>query len=156
MNAWRPAIVVHDLVQAVGALRAAAAAGVAVTLWSAPGAAFYAGLDFLGVLFEKAGETVPEADHDVVIDCAESGVLAHEVLRRGVAGVAYAGRGAVRGTLEAIAAREGRRLVATGPGRAALDLACSAAPERDSAAYLASLTNQPARRPEARAPNARR
>ena len=47
MSARRPANIVHDLDQAIGALRAAAAAGVPVTLWSAPGAAAYAGLGFL-------------------------------------------------------------------------------------------------------------
>ena len=64
MSVRRPAIVVHDLDQAIGALRAAAAAGVPVTLWSAPGAVSYAGLGFLGAVFGKAKETVPEADHD--------------------------------------------------------------------------------------------
>ena len=71
-TARRPAIVVHDLAQATAALRAAAAAGVPVTLWSAPGAASYAGLGFLRAVFEKAGEAVPEAEHDAVIDCARA------------------------------------------------------------------------------------
>ena len=57
-TARRPAIVVHDLDQAIGALRAAATAAVPVTLWSAPGAASYAGLGFLRAVFEKAGEAV--------------------------------------------------------------------------------------------------
>ena len=107
MSARRPAIVVHDLDQVTAALRAAAAAGVAVTLWSAPGAASYAGLGFLGAVFDKAAEAVPEAVHDVVIDCGGSGVLAHEALSRGFAGVAFTGRGAMRKTLEAIAAAQG-------------------------------------------------
>ena len=133
----RPAIVVHDLDQATAALRAAAAAGVPVTLWSAPGAAAYAGLGFLGSVFEKAREAVPEARHDAVVDCAASGVLAHEALSRGFAGVAFTGRGTMRRTLQAIAEAEGRRLVTAGPGRGALDLARSDAPERDCALYLA-------------------
>ena len=136
-SAGPPAIVVHDLDQAVGALRAAVAAGVPVTLWSAPGASAYAGLGFLGAVFAQAGETVPDARHDVVIDCAGSGVLAHEALARGFTSVAFSGRGAMRRTLQAIADAEGRRLVGAGPGRGALDLAHSVAPERDSAAYLA-------------------
>ncbi|MDE0202424.1 MAG: hypothetical protein OXK73_08325 [Rhodospirillaceae bacterium] len=137
MSARRPVIVVHDLDQAIGALRAAAAAGVRVTLWSAPGAASYAGLGFLGAVFEQAKETVPEADHDAVVDCRGSAVLAHEALSRGFAGVAFTGRGAMRKTLQAIADGENGRLVTAGPGRAALDLVHSADPERDSAAYLA-------------------
>ena len=151
MSGRRPAIVVHDLAQAVGALRAAAAAGVAVTLWSAPGAAAYAGLGFLRALFEQAGETVPEARHDVVIDCAGSGVLAHEALSRGFSGVAFSGRGAMRKTLEAVAAQEGRRLVSAGPGRRALDLAHSTDPERDAAAHLAKRRagHEPRARPKA-------
>ena len=138
MNARRPAIVVHDLDQAVAALRASAAAGVPVTLWSAPGAAAYAGLGFLASVFAEASEAVPEADHDVVADCRGSAVLAHEALGRGFAGVAFAGRGAVRKALQAIADEHGGRLVTAGPGREALDLAHSSEPERDSADYLAN------------------
>ena len=146
MSARRPAIVVHDRVQATAALRAAAAAGVPVTLWSAPGAASYAGLGFLEAVFEQAREAVPQACHDAVVDCGGSGVLAHEALRRGFAGVAFSGRGAMRKTLQAIADAEGRRLLTTGPGRGALDLADSDAPERASAAYLAERTRRGAGR----------
>ena len=137
MSVRRPVIVVHDLDQAIGALRASAAAGVPVTLWSAPGAASYAGLGFLGAVFEQAGEAVPEADHDVVVDCRGSAVLAHDALSRGFAGVAFTGRGVMRKTLQAIAEGQSGRLITAGPGRTALDLAHSADPERDSAAYLA-------------------
>ena len=137
MSARRPAIVVHDLDQAIGALRAAAASGVAVTLWTAPGAASYAGLGFLGAVFEQAKEAVPEADHDVVVDCRGSAVLAHDALSRGIAAVAFTGRGAMRKTLQAIADGQNGRLNTAGPGRGALDLAHSADPQRDSAAFLA-------------------
>ena len=137
MSARRPAIIVHDLDQAIGALRAVAAAGIPVTLWSAPGAASYAGLGFIGAVFEKAKEAVPEADHDVVVDCRGSAVLAHDALSRGFAGVAFTGRGAMRKTLQAIADGQNGRLVTAGPGRGALDLVHSAHPERDSAAFLA-------------------
>ena len=136
MSARRPAIVVHDLDQAVGALRAAAAAGVPVTLWSAPGASLYAGLGFLGAVFEQARETVPEADHDAVVDCRGSAVLAHEALSRGFASVAFAGRGAMRKTLQAIAEGQSGGLITAGPARGALDLVHSSDPERESAAYL--------------------
>ena len=137
MSARRPAIIVHDLDQAIGALRAAAAAGVPVTLWSAPGAASYAGLGFIGAAFEKAEEAVPEADQDVVVDCRGSAVLAHDALSRGFAAVAFTGRGAMRKTLQAIADGQNGRLITAGPGRGALDLAHSSDPERDSAAFLA-------------------
>ena len=146
MSGRRPAIVVHDLAQASAALRAAAAAGVPVTLWSAPGAASYAGLGFLAAVFEQAREAVPQACHDVVVDCGGSGVLAHEALRRGFARVAFTGRGAMRKTLQAIADAEGRRLLTAGPGRGALDLAHSDVPERASAAYLADRTKRGAGR----------
>ena len=138
MSARRPAIVVHDLDQATAALRASAAAEIPVTLWSARGAAAYAGLGFLASVFAQAAEAVPEADHDAVVDCRGSAVLAHEALRQGFAGVAFAGRGVMRKTLQAIADEHGGRLVTAGPGRGALDLAHSAAPERDSADYLAN------------------
>jgi len=137
MSSRRAAIVVHDLDQAIGALRAAAAAGVPVTLWTAPGAAAYAGLGFLGAVFEKARVALPEAEHDAVVDCRGSAVLAHEALSRGFAAVAFTGRGAMRKTLQAIADGQNGRLIAAGPGRGALDLAHSADPERDSAAFLA-------------------
>ena len=136
MSARRPAIVVHDLDQAVGALRAAAAAGVPVTLWSAPGAASYAGLGFLGAVFEQAGAAVPGADHNAIVDCRGSAVLAHEALSRGFAGVAFTGRGAMRKTLQAIAEGQSGRLITAGPARGALDLVHSSDPERQSAAYL--------------------
>ncbi len=138
MSVRRPAIVVHDLDQAVAALRASAAAGAPVTLWSAPGAAAYAGLGFLASVFAQASEAVPEADHDAVVDCRGSAVLAHEALSRGFAGVAFAGRGAMRKALQAIADEHGGRLVTAGPGRGALDLAHSALPERESVDYLAN------------------
>ena len=137
MSARRPAIVVHDLDQAIGALRAAAATRIPVTLWSAPGAASYAGLGFVGAVFEQAKEAVPEADFDAVVDCRGSAVLAHEALSRGFAAVAFTGRGAMRKTLQAIADGQNGRLVTAGPGRGALDLAHAADPERDSAAFLA-------------------
>ena len=138
MSARRPAIVVHNLDQAIVALRAAAAAGVPVTLWSAPGAVSYAGLGFLRAVFEQAGEVVPEADHEVVVDCRGSAVLAHEALSRGFTSVAFTGRGTMRKTLQAIADGQNGRLITAGPGRSALDLAHSADPERDSAAFLAN------------------
>ena len=137
MSARRPAIIVHDLDQAIGALRAAAAAGAPITLWSAPGAASYAGLGLLGAVFAQAAEAVPEADHDVIVDCAGSGVLAHEALSRGFGGVAFSGRGALRKTLQAIADDQGGRLITAGPGRGALDLAHSSDPVRESADHLA-------------------
>ena len=137
MSARRPVIVVHDRAQAEGALRAAAAAGVPVTLWSAPGAVAYAGLGFIGALFEQAADAVPEAEHDIVVDCEASAVLAHEALGRGFAAVAFTGRGRMRQTLRAIAGSQGARLVTARPGRDALDLAHTQAPERDSAAFLA-------------------
>ncbi len=137
MSGRRPAIVVHDLDQAIGALRAAAAAEVPVMLWSAPGAASYVGLGFLEAVFAQAREAVPEIDHDAVVDCRGSAVLAHEALSRGFASVAFTGRGAMRKTLQAIADGQKGRLVTAGPGRAALDLVHSADPQRDSAAYLA-------------------
>ena len=137
MSSRRPAIVVHDLDQAIGALRAAAAAGVPVTLWSAPGAASCAGLGFLEAVFAQAKEAVPEADHDAVVDCRDSAVLAHEALSRGFAGVAFTGRGTMRKTLQAVADGQKGRLITAGPARGVLDLVHSTDPERDSAAYLA-------------------
>ena len=134
----RPAVIVHDLRHAEGALRAARAAGVTVTLWSAPGAGDYAGLGFLGAVFDQAAVAVPDAVHDVVVDCGANAVLAYEALRRGFAGVAFSGRGRMRAVLEAVAAAQSGRLITAGPGRGALDLVRSETPERDCAAFLAA------------------
>ncbi len=119
-------------------MRAAKEADIPVTLWSAPGASDYAGLGFLGAVFDQAAAAVPGACHDVVVDCAASGALAHEAIRRGYTRVAFSGRGRMRKTLEAVAAAEGGRLITTRPGRQALDLGYSDTPERDCAAYLAA------------------
>lgn len=137
-RAPRLAFIVHDLRHAEGALRAARASGVPVTLWSAPGAGDYAGLGFLGAVFDQAAAAVPEAAHDVVVDCGANAVLAHEALRRGFAGVVFSGRGRMRAALDAVAAAQGGRLIAARPGRRALDLGRSEAPERDCAAWLAA------------------
>ncbi len=131
-----PVVVVHDLGQAAAALRAAQAAGVSVTLWSAPGAARYGGLGYLDSVFAAAADAVPGTVHDRVVDCGSSAVLAHEALRSGFACVAFSGRGAMRVKLQAVALARGARLLAGGPGRAALDLAGSESPERDCAAFL--------------------
>lgn len=132
----RVIIIVHDAAQAQGALRAARASGVPVTLWSAPGATEYAGLGFLRHIFEGAAEAVPNAPHDVVIDCARSGALAHEAIRSGFSQVAFAGRGEMRTKLTESAEAFDSRLITSGPGRRVLDLNGSDDPERDCTAYL--------------------
>jgi hypothetical protein len=133
-----PVIVVHDAAQAEAALRAARATGVPVTLWSAPGASEYAGLGFLSHVFEGAAKAVPDAPHDVVIDCARSGALAHEAIRSGFSQVAFAGRGEMRTKLIESAVAYGGTLITEGPGRRALDLNGSADPVRECTAYLSS------------------
>ena len=138
----RPVIIVHDRCHAEGALRAAKEADIPVTLWSAPGAGDYAGLGFLGTVFDQAAAAVPGARYDVVIDCAASGALAHEAIRRGFGRVAFSGRGRMRKTLEDIAAAEGGRLITSRPSRQALDLGYSDTPELDCAAYLAAQSRR--------------
>ena len=73
---------VHHLEQARAALAAAAEAGCAIELRSAPGAAGYAGVGYLKALGEQAGQ-------ELVIDCGEDAGLAMAALRTGCRRLAF-------------------------------------------------------------------
>jgi hypothetical protein len=104
------AVVIHELAHARAALAAAAELGVAVALWSAPGAAAYAGAGwFAAVIRLAAGE---QADDAVVavLDCADRADLVQAAWRQGVRHVCFRGRSDVAERLAAIARHYGATL----------------------------------------------
>lgn len=121
------AVIVHGLAEAEAALRAAAAAGVAVTLLSAPGAGAYAGLGWWRALVAAARQAVPAAIAADVLDCAEAAGFAAEALRAG-ASVVFTGPPAQAEALAALAAACGVRLWRAAPP--ALDLGAPGAARR--------------------------
>jgi hypothetical protein len=74
-----PAVVVHGLPHA----RTVLAAGRAVTLLSAPGAALYAGCGWWRALVERARSEHPGIAVDDILDCADASGLALGALRSG-------------------------------------------------------------------------
>ena len=74
-----PAVVVHGLPDA----RAALAAGRAVTLLSAPGAALFAGCGWWRAVIGRARAEYADVAADDVLDCADASGLALGALRSG-------------------------------------------------------------------------
>ncbi len=114
-------IVFHSLAHARTALAAAAAAGVAVTLQSAPGAAAYAGAGYLKAIADQAAAEHADVDVTAVIDCGADAGIAMAALRIGWRTVRFSGPEKVRRKLADIAAECGARLVADEPEAAALE-----------------------------------
>ncbi len=79
----RPCIVVHGRDHAITVLKAAADAGVAVALLSAPGAALAGGCGWWHALARQARAAVPEADFIDILDCAGAPGAAMAALREG-------------------------------------------------------------------------
>ena len=95
-----PQIVVHDRAQAEAALAAAAEAGCAIWLRSAPDAAAYAGVGYLKALGDAVG-------HEIVVDCGEDAGLVMAALRTGCRRLAFSGPAAVSQRLAEMAAELG-------------------------------------------------
>jgi hypothetical protein len=85
------AVIIHGYPHALAALQAAAAAGVPVALWSAPGAAAYAGAGWFDALIRRAAREAPVARFIAVLDCADRADLAQAALRQGVTQICYRG-----------------------------------------------------------------
>ncbi len=128
-------MVVHSLAQARAALAAAAAEDVAVELWSAPGAAAYAGAGWFKAVLEAAARAVPAARFEGVLDCADLPGHVLGAFAAGMAAVCFTGAPRVADKLAQIAAKEGRRLVRRRPRRS-LDLRHGADPLAASRAWL--------------------
>ncbi len=105
-------VVFHSLAHARAALAAAAEAGVAVTLQSAPGAAAYAGAGYLKAIVDKAAAEHAEVDCTATIDCGADAGIAMAALRIGWRTIRFSGPAKVRAKLADIAAQTGARLVA--------------------------------------------
>src|SRR5690606_14159644 len=93
------------LEEARAALRAAAEAGCAIELQSAPGAAGYAGVGYLKALGDQAGR-------ELWIDCGDDAGLVMAALRTGCRRVLFSGRDDVRARLADIAGQLGAALIA--------------------------------------------
>jgi hypothetical protein len=119
--------VVHYLEQARAALAAAAAAGGAIQLRSAPGAAGYAGVGYLKALGEHVG-------HELLIDCGDDAGLIMAALRTGCRRLVFSGSEEVRRPLADMAEQLGAELVAEAHAPEVLILQ----PEDDVTAVLRS------------------
>jgi fructose/tagatose bisphosphate aldolase len=114
------AIIIHELTHARAALEAAAELGVPVELWSAPGAAAYAGAGWFDAVMRAAGNRVPAAVFIAVLDCHDRADLVQAALRQGLTHVCFRGGRAVAARLVDIARQYGATLHRKMP--AALDL----------------------------------
>jgi hypothetical protein len=131
-----PTIIVHNLDHAVGALAAAAEAGTAVRLMSAPGAAAYGGAAWFGELTAQARDAHPEAEAEMVLDCGHEPGLALGAIRTGIEAIRITAPAKVREKIAAIATASGSRLVANDRARA-LDLLDARDPQREVSIWLA-------------------
>jgi len=122
-----PAIIIHSLAHARAALAAAAAAGIEVELWSAPGAAAYAGSGWFRAVIAAARRAVPMAACSSVLDCGDLPGLVLNACRVGLEGVCFTGSPRVARKLADIAAKSGVRLHRRRPA-AALDLRAADSP----------------------------
>ena len=77
-------IIVHDLEQAMLALKAAATCTRAVTLRSAPEAAAYLSPAVFLAMIEEAATAEPEANYTAALDCGDKPGLVMNALRHGV------------------------------------------------------------------------
>jgi hypothetical protein len=104
------AVIVHELAHARAALTAAADLGVAVELWSAPGAAGYAGAGWFDAVLRAAGNRAPAAVFIGVLDCDDRADLVQAALRQGLTHVCFRGPKGVAARLDDIARHYGATL----------------------------------------------
>jgi hypothetical protein len=119
-----PVIVVHSLAHAVAALSAAAEAGRAILLLSAPDAGIYAGSGWFREVIRAAGDAVPTARFSALLDCGGDAGAVMAAIRAGLEAILFTGRDDVAARLVDIAAQAGARLATERP-TAALDLGAS-------------------------------
>jgi hypothetical protein len=116
-----PVIVVHSLIQAVAALRAALKAGRPVVLAGPPGAGSYVGPGWFGALVAAAREAVPDAHFSTLLDCGDDVGAALAAIRSEIEGLVFTGRADVARRLADIAHQHGVQFVRDRPIHA-LDL----------------------------------
>ena len=105
------AIVVHTLDHARVALAVSAERRVRVTLYTAPGAASYAGVGYLLAMIDQASGDFPDALEKAVIDCGRNVGTAQAALRAGWKTILFRGRGKLANKLAGIAQQNGARLI---------------------------------------------
>jgi hypothetical protein len=110
-----PVIVVHSLVQATAALKAAARAGRAVVIANPPGAGSYVGPGWFREVVAAARETVHGARFSALLDCADDVGAALAAIRSEVEGVVFTGRADVARRLADIAQQHGVRFLTARP-----------------------------------------
>ena len=129
------AVIIHSLDHARAALAAAERFGTPVTLYSAEGAAGYAGATWFLAVVAAARADHPTATCEVVLDCGTAPGLALAALRAGCRAIVIRGEPALLRKIAAIAAASSARL---DPGpREGLDLSRCPDPEAAVLAWLA-------------------
>jgi hypothetical protein len=108
-------VVVHSLVHATAALKAAVRAGRSVVLASAPGAGSYVGPGWFRELVTAAREAVPEASWSSLLDCADDRGAALAAIRSEIEGVVFTGPADVARRLADIASQHRVRFVTERP-----------------------------------------
>lgn len=131
----RRAIIIHSIEHAQAALAVAARIDQPVTLYSAQGAAAYAGAGWFQAVAAAARGAHPTADCEIVLDCDGHAGLALAALRAGCPAIVFRGTPAQRRKIAAIAATRGARLDA-GASDDALDLNRCHDPQAAVAAWL--------------------
>jgi hypothetical protein len=130
-----PTIIVHNFHHALGALAAAEAAGTAVCLLSAPGAAAHGGAAWFKEVVDAARDHHPDAEAEAVLDCGGEPGLALGAIRAGIEAIRIKAPAPVRARIAAIASAAGCRLVTNARART-LDLLDTRDPQREVAAWL--------------------
>ena len=110
-----PAFVVHELSEAIAALRAAAALDTPVTLVSPPAAGVVQGALWFQTLVGRAAAEVPRARFQATIDCGDHAGRALESLSLGLEWVVFLGPEEVAKKIAAIAEAQGARLTGERP-----------------------------------------
>jgi hypothetical protein len=130
------AVIIHELAHARAALAAAAELGVPLELWSAPGAAAYAGAGWFDAVMRAAGNQAPSAVFIGVLDCDDRADLVQAALRQGLTHVCFRGPKAAAVRLSDIARHYGGTLHRKMPR--ALDLLYTDDPPAACRAWLAA------------------
>ncbi|MCZ6741674.1 MAG: hypothetical protein O7D27_05875 [Alphaproteobacteria bacterium] len=133
-----PTIIIHNLAHATGALAAAEAAGTAVRLLSAPGAAAHGGAAWFKEVVAAARARHPGAEAETVLDCGAEPGLALGAIRAGVEAIRIKARPTVRARIAAMASAAGCRLV-TDTRIGALDLLDARDPQMTVGAWLRAV-----------------
>ena len=133
-------ILFHSLAHARAACTAAAEAGVPLTLRTSPGAAAYAGSQYLKAIVDRVVAEYPDIRLTPVIDCGGDPGTVLGALRIGWKSVAFTGPPPARDKLADIAEQYGAALVTEDVRGEVLDLLDHPDPDGACRRYLAGET----------------